>query len=226
MDADPAVVAGLFDLAGRRGLVVTEAFMWRHLPQTRALCELMAQGTVGALRVVRVWFGFTLARDGDPRLDATQQGGALMDVGCYCVSAARLLGGEPEAVTAQAVRSHGVDVRAAGTLRFPGPVLAHFDCGFDVPQSHGLQVVGSEAVLELDDPWFGATAGIRIRREDGTVETVEVDVVDPYLAQLEDFAGAIADGRRPLLDRDDVVGQAGSLQALLRAMSNDEEDMR
>jgi hypothetical protein len=58
------------------------------------------------------------------------------------------------------------------------------------------------------------------------VEEVAVEAVDPYLAQLEDFAGAIADGRRPLLDRDDVVGQAGSLQALLRAMTDDEEDVR
>jgi D-xylose 1-dehydrogenase (NADP+, D-xylono-1,5-lactone-forming) len=230
VDADPEVVEHLFALAAERGLVFTEAFMWRHLPQTQAVCDLVAQGAVGELRMIRVWFGFLLSRSGDPRLDPAQQGGALMDVGCYCVSAARLLGGEPDAVTAQAVRDpsrpDGVDLRVAATMRFPGDVLAHFDCALDLPQGHGLQVVGSEAALEIDDPWFGRESGIRVRAADGTVEEIEVDAADPYRVQLEDLAGAIADGRGPLLARAEVVGQARSLQALLRAMSNDEEDVR
>jgi len=230
VDADPEVVEGLFALAAERGLVFTEAFMWRHLPQTQAMCDLVAQGAVGELRMIRVWFGFLLSRSGDPRLDPAQQGGALMDVGCYCVSAARLLAGEPDAVAAQAVRDgrrpDGVDLRVAATMRFPGHVLAHFDCALDLPQGHGLQVVGSEAVIEIDDPWFGVEPGIRVRAAEGTVEEIAVDAADPYRAQLEDLAGAIADGRRPLLDRAEVVGQARSLQALLRAMSNDEEDVR
>jgi len=210
--------------------LLMEAFMWRHLPQTQVACDLVAQGAVGELRMIRVWFGFLLSRSGDPRLDPAQQGGALMDVGCYCVSAARLLAGEPDAVAAQAVRdagrADGVDVRVAATMRFPGHVLAHFDCALDLPQGHGLQVVGSEAALEIDDPWFGREPGIRVRAADGTVEEIEADAADPYRAQLEDLAGAIADGRGPLLDRAEVVGQARSLQALLRAMSNDEEDVR
>ncbi len=230
VDADPEVVEALFALAAERGLVFTEAFMWRHLPQTQAMCDLVAQGAVGELRMIRVWFGFLLSRSGDPRLDPAQQGGALMDVGCYCVSAARLLAGEPDAVAAQVVRDgrrpDGVDLRVAATMRFPGHVLAHFDCALDLPQGHGLQVVGSEAVIEIDDPWFGVEPGIRVRAAEGTVEEIAVDAADPYRAQLEDLAGAIADGRRPLLDRAEVVGQARSLQALLRAMSNDEEDVR
>ena len=230
VDADPRIVDDLFAVAQERGLVFTEAFMWRHLPQTRVLCELLAQGAVGELRMIRVWSGFMLERDGDPRLDPGQQGGALMDIGCYCVSAARLLAGEPEAVTAQCIREAGrpggVDMRVAATMRFPRDVLAHFDCAFDLPMGFGLHVAGSEAVIEVDDPWFGVTPGIRVRRADGEVEEVGAEAVDPYRAQMEDFATAIADGRRPLLDRAEVVGQAHALQALLRAMSNDEEDVR
>ena len=162
VDADPRVVDDLFAVAQERGLVFTEAFMWRHLPQTQVLCELLAQGAVGELRMIRVWSGFMLERDGDPRLDPGQQGGALMDIGCYCVSAARLLAGEPEAVTAQCVREAGrpggVDMRVAATMRFPRDVLAHFDCAFDLPMGFGLHVAGSEAVIEVDDPWFGVDA--------------------------------------------------------------------
>jgi predicted dehydrogenase len=228
VDEDPQVVDGLFGLAAERGLVVTEAFMWRHLPQTQRLVALVEDGAVGELRMLRVWSGFMLDREGDPRLDPAQQGGALMDIGCYCVSALQLLAGQAQAVTAQAVlhRPGGVDLRVAATLRHPGDVLAHFDCAFDVPIGFGLQVVGSEGSIEVDDPWFGVVPGIRVRAADGSVQDVAVEAVDPYVAELEDFAGAIAAGREPRIGRAEAVGQARTLQALLRAMRNDGEEQR
>jgi D-xylose 1-dehydrogenase (NADP+, D-xylono-1,5-lactone-forming) len=61
----------------------------------------VAQGAVGALRLVRATFSFPLGDDNDVRLSRALDGGALMDVGCYCVSAARLLAGEPAAVSAE-----------------------------------------------------------------------------------------------------------------------------
>jgi xylose dehydrogenase (NAD/NADP) len=225
----PDVVDELHGVAAERGLVVTEAFMWRHLPQTTAMCDLLAQGAIGELRLLRIWSGFMLEREDDPRLDPAQQGGALMDIGCYCVSAARLIAGEPASVTAQSVRDGGrqgaVDMRVVATMRFPGPVLAHFDCAFDLPLGSGLHVVGSEASLEIDDPWFGVLPGIRVRAADGTVQEVAVQTVDPYRAELEDFAGAIAGTHDPRIGRAEAVGQARTLQALLRAMRHDEEDV-
>jgi D-xylose 1-dehydrogenase (NADP+, D-xylono-1,5-lactone-forming) len=227
VDADPEVVDGLYALAAQRGLVMTEAFMWRHLPQTALLCDLLAQGAAGELRLVESWFSFTLTRAGDPRFDPDQQGGALMDVGCYCVSAARLLAGEPDSVTAQAVLGPtGVDIRVAATLGFSGPVLATLDCGFDLPERYGLRVVGSEATLEVDDPWFGVQPGIRVRAADGSVEEIEAPAVDPYRAQLDDLAGAVSGGHAPRIGRAEAVGQARTLQALRRAMNHDEEDVR
>jgi predicted dehydrogenase len=218
MDADPEAVDDLFALAARRGLVLAEGFMWRHLPQTAALRERLAD--IGELRLVRARFSFPLSREADPRLDPDQQGGSLMDVGCYCVSAARLLAGEPEAVTAQRVRGpSGVDLRVAGTMRFPGPVLATFDCGFDLPDRHGLEVVGSEGTIEVDDPWLGRRPGLRVRGE-----AVACEPADPFERQLADLSGAIAEGRAPLVGRAEAVGQARTLQALLSAMDDDEED--
>ena len=178
VDADPEVVEGLFALAAERGLVFTEAFMWRHLPQTQAMCDLVAQGAVGELRMIRVWSGFMLEREGDPRLDPAQQGGALMDVGCYCVSAARLLAGEPDAVTAQVVREgsrpEGVDMRVAATMRFPGHVLGAFRLRVRPPD--GVRAAGRRLGGRSSRSTTRGSAcepGIRVRAADGTVEEID-----------------------------------------------------
>jgi D-xylose 1-dehydrogenase (NADP+, D-xylono-1,5-lactone-forming) len=105
-------------------------------------------------------------------------------------------------------------------------VLATLDCGFDLPERYGLRVVGSEATLEVDDPWFGVQPGIRVRAADGSVEEMEAPAVDPYRAQLDDLAGAVSGGHAPRIGRAEAVGQARTLQALRRAMNHDEEDVR
>ena len=96
-----ADVERAFDTAQRAGRVLMEAFMYRHNPQTRRLVELVEGGAIGRVRMIRAAFSFVTRTASDVRLSAALEGGALMDVGCYCVSAARLLAGEPEQLTAQ-----------------------------------------------------------------------------------------------------------------------------
>jgi len=82
MDRRPAEVARAFDVAEREGLVLSEAFMWRHHPQTRRVEDLLHEGTIGDVRLVRASFSFPLATDApDVRLDAALDGGGLLDVG-------------------------------------------------------------------------------------------------------------------------------------------------
>jgi D-xylose 1-dehydrogenase (NADP+, D-xylono-1,5-lactone-forming) len=213
--AEPDVVARCFAVAEAHGLVLSEAFMWRHHPQADRLVELVAGGTIGELRLVRASFSFTLDRQDDVRWQPRLAGGALMDVGCYCVSGMRLLAGEPERVHGEAVdRGHGVDARFAGALRFAGDVLGTFDCGFDLPARDELEAVGSDGSLFLDDPWFGRAPVIVHRPGDGRVEQIELPDADPYRLELEDLAAAIVEGRSPLLGRDDALGQARTLAAL------------
>jgi predicted dehydrogenase len=214
----PQEVARAFDVAAREGLVLSEAFMWRHHPQTRRLRELLAEGAIGDVRLVRASFSFALAGDGDVRLDAALEGGSLMDVGCYCVSGARLAaGGEPVSVLAERVTGpSGVDVRFSGVLRFDGDVLAVFDCGLDVPARHELEVVGSQGRLVLADPWHCRNPLISLER-DGKPWFVEIAAADSFRLELEDMAAAIRGKRAPLLGREDAVGQAHALAALEQA---------
>jgi predicted dehydrogenase len=198
-----------FDAAAKADRLLVEGFMWRYHPQTEALVRLA--GEIGPLRVVRAAFGFPLGDDpGNVRLQSELDGGALMDVGCYCVSALRLLCGEPERARGeQILAGDGVDGRFAGTLRFPGGVLGTFDCGFDVPPRGVIEMVGEGGTVVSEDPWHGTEP--RLLR-DG--EPVDVEQADPYRLELEDVSRAVRGGPPPRLGREDAVAQARVIEAL------------
>ena len=206
-----ADVQRAFDVAEEHGLVLSEAFMWRHHPQTRRLVELLPR--IGEVRLVRAAFSFPLGRPGDVRWDLALDGGSLMDVGCYCVSGARLVLGEPTDIAGFAA-GPDVDARFVGALRFAGGALATFDCGFDLPERDELEVIGSDGSLFLDDPWHAREPVIELRRGDG-VEHIEVERQSAYRLEFEDVTAAIREGRPPLLGREDAIGQARVLEALL-----------
>jgi D-xylose 1-dehydrogenase (NADP+, D-xylono-1,5-lactone-forming) len=211
-----AEVDAAFGAADRADRLLMEAFMWRYHPQTEVLVRLAHE--IAPLRVVRAAFGFPLPAEdtGNVRLQGDLDGGALMDVGCYCVSGMRLLAGEPAAVTAQqVVGGNGVDVRFAGTLRWDG-IVGTLDCGLDLPDRDELEVIGSEGTLFLDDPWHGRATGIELRRPDGA-EAIAVEAADSYRAEVEDLSRAIRGGGEPLLGRADALGQARVIEALYRA---------
>ena len=218
----PEEVEQAFDLAGATGLVLSEGFMWRHHPQTAKLVELVADGAIGPLRVVRAAFSFQLAAvhgAGDTRFDPDLDGGSLMDVGSYCLSAIRLLAGEPERLQGQqVVGPSGVDVCFAASLALPDDRLGHFDCGFVLPSRGELEVVGEEASLFVDDPFHARAPGIELRRQDGT-ERIVVERANSYRLELENVADAIRGEGPLLLGREDALGQARAIDALYRSAS-------
>jgi D-xylose 1-dehydrogenase (NADP+, D-xylono-1,5-lactone-forming) len=219
----PADAEAAFDAAERAGRVLAEGFMWRHHPQALRLRELVAERAIGELRLIRAAFSFDVfgtGRPDDVRLQAGLDGGGLMDVGCYCVSAMRLLAGEPEAVAGRRIDGgDGVDVRFTGMLSFPGDVLGGFDCGLDMLDRSELEVVGDTGSLILRDPWHGRSAGIELRRADGN-EAVGVAAANPYACELEDFAAAVRGERAHPFGRADAVGQARAIAALYRAAAS------
>ncbi len=203
-----------FDAAERTGYLLSEAFMYRHNPQTLRLKELVDEGAIGELRLVRSAFSYSLYDEDNIRLRPDLEGGALMDVGCYCVSGSRLLAGEPGTAYAQArFGPTGTDWVLTGSLRFPGDVLAIFDCGTALVDRDELEAIGSEGSLFVDDPWHCEQPGIELRREDA-VERIELDFVDPYRLELENLSDAIRGEAALLLGRDDAVAQARALEAL------------
>jgi D-xylose 1-dehydrogenase (NADP+, D-xylono-1,5-lactone-forming) len=217
MSRRAAEVERAFDVAEREERLLMEGFMFRHNPQTRRVKELVADGAIGRLRLIRAAFSFYAADPANVRLSPDLDGGGLMDVGSYCVSAARLLSGEPEEVVGVEVqREGGVDVVFAGAMRFPGGVLAHFDCGLALARRDALEVVGEEGTLFLADPWHCRQPVIEVRRG-GDVERLELPAVNSYGLEAENFSAAIRGDAEPLLGRADAVGQARAIEALYAA---------
>jgi xylose dehydrogenase (NAD/NADP) len=215
----PEDVERAFDAAERAGLVLTEAFMYRHNPQTAKLVELVRGGAIGPLRLVRTAFSFRLEDTANVRMIADLDGGALMDVGCYCVSGARLLAGEPESVFGRSVERSGVDVVFAGSMSFADEVVGEFDCGFALPLRDELEAIGEDGSIFLDDPWHCRGPVLEVRREDG-VERIELEPVDSYRLELENLADAISGEAPLLLGREDALGQARTIDALYRSAAS------
>jgi D-xylose 1-dehydrogenase (NADP+, D-xylono-1,5-lactone-forming) len=216
MDRRVEAVERAFDTAERNGRLLMEAFMYRHHPQTRKAAELVRDDAIGELRQLRSLFSFTLADEADVRMSPQLDGGALMDLGCYCISMQRLLAGEPELVFGrQRLGGGGVDVGFVAVLEFSGGVFGEFHCGFDLPEGNGLEAIGSAGKLLVRDP---------VRCRDPHVELdgrrVDVEDVDRYFLQAENFSAAVRGDAEPLLGRADALGQVRTIEALYRSAAS------
>ena len=162
------------------------------------------------MRVIRSAFSYGLYDADNIRLRTDMDGGSLMDVGCYCVSGSRLLGGEPETVYGQAlIGESGTDWVFSGTMRSAIRIVL-FRSG---TVGRAAEAVGSEGSLFLDDPWHGAAPVIELRRG-GRVERIELEPHDSYQLELENLSDAIRGEAEPLIGREDAVAQARTIEAL------------
>ena len=214
----PHEVEEAYAAADAAGLVLMEAFMYRHHPQTHTIARLAREGALGRVVAVFARFTFPLHDLSDVRALPELDGGAMMDVGCYCISGIRLVAGEPIAVLAEQVTgTTGIDMALYGTMRLAGDVVAQFEASFAAPRRQRLEIVGEDAVLTAFAPWRIDWPGeLRLTRDDQH-ETVPVPVVNSYTLELENLADAIDGSTQQLLGRADALGQARAIEALYRA---------
>jgi len=205
----PEQVDEAWDEAERRGLVLTEAYMWRHANQTQLLRELLPR--VGEIQAARASFFGILPRADDVRFVPELGGGALLDLGCYCVSACRLVLGEPGLVHGEAwLGRGGVDERFAATLRC-GDVVATLQCGFTASLNQ-IEVVGRDGVLLVPQAFVDPPGVVLLNGEEHRVASGNA-----YRAELDDVCAAIRGERQVLNGRAEMMGQARVLDALLRS---------
>jgi predicted dehydrogenase len=217
----PDEVETAFEAAEEAGVVLMEAFMYRHHPQTHLVEQVVREARLGRLLSIRACFTFPLTDLTNVRASLDLDGGALMDVGCYCVSGARLLAGEP--VAASAVRVDGptgVDMAFHGTLRHEDDVVTQFEASFLAPRRQSLEVVGEDAVLTVQSPWRIDWPGEALITRGETTERLDFAPANSYTRQLENLAAAVSGDAEPLLGRHDALGQAKAIAALVAAATS------
>jgi D-xylose 1-dehydrogenase (NADP+, D-xylono-1,5-lactone-forming) len=206
--------------AREHGRVVAEAFMYRHHPQTVKVQELVKNGSLGALKLIRGAFSYVLSHEADVRLDPAMGGGSIWDVGCYPISYARsVLGANPREVFGwQSTGPTGIDETFVGQMRFDHDVLAQFDCSFVVPLRWFMEVVGSEGTLSIPSPFKPQTdEKIYLTRGDKT-ETIKVKGQELYIGEVEDMADAILLGHEPRISLEDSRANVVVISALLESV--------
>jgi predicted dehydrogenase len=215
-----------FDAAADARRVCAEALMYRYHPQTLLAQRLVEQGSIGTLTCIRSALSVTVPGD-DIRRDRALGGGAYLDLGCYCMSASRLFGGNPRRLYAEAVRDgNGVDTRMAATMRLGHDVLGQFDLGLDLPRRDELELIGTEGKIVVPDPWLCRGETVELDRG-GHVELLPIDPEgayalahddgDVYRIELETVSGTIASGAELPFGPADAIDQAAALQALARS---------
>jgi predicted dehydrogenase len=215
----PIEVEEAFSEAQQRGLILSEAFMFRYHPQMVRLHEMVLQERViGELRLIASSFSWPNETSDHIVLDLALEGGSLLDVGVYCLSVGRLLAGEPRTATAQQItEASGVDESFVATMEFDSTVLAHFDCSIQLPHRSHLEVVGSLGSITVSDPWICDHPALTVNLRDGASWVVAVPEADSYQLELEEFGKAVRGETNTLLSRVDALGQARAVDALFRA---------
>jgi predicted dehydrogenase len=212
-------VDAMLDAAKKSGCHVVEAFMYRHHPQTLKVKEMVEQGAVGKVSMIRGEFTFNIESETNVRLDPDLGGGSIWDVGCYPISYARyILDLEPEEVFGwQVTGNSGVDEVFSGQMRFPGEVFAQFDSGFRSPYRSRIEIVGSQGALVVPRP-FHPDLEASVQLWDGeNLETIKMPSQELYLGEVEDLADVILLGRAPRMNLKDSRNNVKTILALLRS---------
>jgi predicted dehydrogenase len=208
----------------QHGVLLQEAFMWRHHPRSKQAKKLIEQGEIGALRLIVASFSFDIDRN-DWRLRPEKGGGAMWDVGCYGVNGSRFFAGsEPEEIHAAAHWSPtGVDMTMQIALRFPGDVLANVDCSFEAPYRCRVELVGEKGRIVLEEAFLPmAPPVLQIQRatttgklqEDG-LEQIAIEPLNQYAEEINDFCASIKAGKL-LEGAEDGVANMRVLEAVLK----------
>ncbi|NOK61646.1 MAG: oxidoreductase [Chloroflexi bacterium AL-W] len=158
-----AEAMAIVDAADQNDVFLMEAFMYRCHPQTAQLIELVRSNMIGDVRVIQATFSFHSAFDPESRLlNEALGGGAILDVGCYCVSMVRLIAGAAtgttiaEPITVNGVGhigTTGVDEYALATLQFPGGILAQLATGVQAQQENVVRIFGTMGHIVVPMPW-------------------------------------------------------------------------
>lgn len=210
----------MVDAFSRSGLLLAEAFMYRFHPLTETVLQLVREGRIGTPQMARASFVAAGQDSNDIRYQPELGGGAMLDLGSYCVGFLRLLAGEePRSVTATGKRHRtGVDIAVSGSMIFPSGLVGYFGTAMGMPFECGYEVWGDRGRIRVDQgalvAWPGGRFSIRLWA-DGAEETIPIPPANHYQRMVEDFADSVHEGRPPRFPAGDAIANLEVIEKVL-----------
>ena len=204
----------MIQVTERANILLMEAFMYRHHPLTLAVKQKIEDGAIGEVRYARSTFSTGLTDRQNWRLRGDLGGGAVMDLGCYCINIIRyLIGREPQSVwaTGKFEPINNVWETLIGTLDFGDGITGQFDCSFGWTWRESYEVAGTEGTLFVQSAWGNSEGESHFTVND---ETFSVSGVNPYAAEILDLCQAIETGTPTRLPIADALGNMRTIDAL------------
>lgn len=204
----------MIQVTERANILLMEGFMYRHHPLTLAVKQKVEGGAIGEVRYARSTFSTGLTDRTNWRLRGDLGGGAIMDLGCYCINIIRyLIGREPQSVwaTGKFEAINNVWETLIGTLDFGEGVTGQFDCSFGWTWRESYEITGTEGTLSVQSAWGNAEGEAHFTLNG---ETVTVNGVNPYAAEILNLCHAMETGEPTRLPLTDALGNMRAIDAL------------
>ncbi len=202
-----------------------EAFMYRYTDRVRQVMAVLKSGALGEVKFISSSFRFLLQDPGSFKLAPELGGGSLYDVGCYPINfigmVADFIGAGPatavpESVAVECVMKGGVDHIFSAVLKYPSGLIATLSSGFNAHGRVFTEIVGTKGFLEIPDRFFGNSGQLKLTTAAGTHD-IPVAESDRYRLEVEDFAGAVAEKRTPVMGLAETLRNAELIDRLLAA---------
>lgn len=229
----------MYAAADAAGKLLVEAFMYVSHPLTQAYVSAIRSGRIGTVRHIRTSFCYRTNKvAGNVRFDPSLGGGALMDIGCYCLHFSRMIAGEEPVEIAAHGRRHstGVDEQLSGLLRFPSGLTATFTAGMSLQADNTATISGDEGYIEVPVPWKPPVTGAKWvigRSTPPKMDSSNASTPPPppreeftvdagkglYALEADDFAAAALGERPPAVSRSETLGNVRAIErvaALIR----------
>lgn len=204
-----------------------EAFMYRFHPRTIRVTELVKEGIIGPVKLIKASFGFTVPYRAESRLfDKKLGGGSILDVGCYTASVARLVAGaavgrpfiDPIKVQGMSILCEsGVDIMSLANLKFSGGIVAQLSCGSGLQQGNELVIYGERGRISVPVFWIPPGPITILDYATETTSVVETDsFAYRYALQADAVFESLDKRQHPFMSWDDTLGNMATLDAWRR----------
>lgn len=212
-------VAEMKQVCEKNGVLLMEAFAYRHSPLTLKVKELVDSGVIGRVKFIESHFNYILTDLNNVRMIKELSGGSTFDVGCYNINVIRYLAGsEPTSVFAAGKigEKSGVDETSCIVMEFKESLKAVSYCSFECYDRSEYTVVGEKGIIEVPVK-FNTKGNVKVYIKDGSgTKEVDIECPDNYMLEVEQFGRCILDGEKPLLSLEDSYQNARVIDEALK----------